>query len=264
MNELTRQRLPRLGVVILAMTAMLLSIGLVLPLDEVAWFEWLILAVFVATGIGLVARQPFARVIAALGLVAGIVLGARSQYQLWSELYVDWNVTTVLAVANAIVTTLLGFWLGVRALLVVVGRARSITITARLVGAMIFVVAANHLWLAHLYGIAWRGGFSINFSGQGTQLFGFPGWPLWHAAALLTALVMVAGPRRMLAPATYVLMVLAYLLVPLMAIALIAIEDGFDLPLFVFTILVTLLVAYLARWLRAETQGIGAATAMNG
>jgi len=33
MNELTRQRLPRLGVVILAMTAMLLSIGLVLPLD---------------------------------------------------------------------------------------------------------------------------------------------------------------------------------------------------------------------------------------
>jgi hypothetical protein len=39
------------------------------------------------------------------------------------------------------------------------------------------------------------------------------------------------------------------LLVPLMAIGMIAAFDG---PLFVFTILVSLLVAYLAWWLRAE------------
>ena len=254
MNELTRQRLPRLGVVILAITAMVLSICMLLPLDDVAWFEWLILAVFVATGIGLVARLRFARVIAALGLVAGIVLGERSQYQLWSELEIEWDVTTALAVANAIVTTMFGFWLGVRALLVVAGRARATPITARLLGAMIVVVAIDHLWLAHLYGFAWRGGFSISVSARGTQLFGFPGWPLWHVAALLTALVMIAGPRRMLARATSVLMVLVYLLVPLMAIAQIALEGGPEAPLFVFTILFTLLVAYLAWWVRADAQ----------
>ena len=250
MNELTQQRLTRLGVVVLAFTAMMLVIFLMMPFD-VAWFEWLILATVVATGVGLVRRLRFARAIAALGLVAGIVLGVRSEYQLWSELDVDWDVTTALAVANAIVTTLFGFWLAVRALLVVIGRARSTTITVRLVGAMLAVAAADHLWLARLYGMAWRGGFSISVSAQGISLFGFPGWPLWHAAALLTALVMIAGPRRMLAPATFVLMVLAYLLVPLMAIGMIAAFDG---PLFVFTILVSLLVAYLAWWLRAEAQ----------
>jgi hypothetical protein len=251
MNELTRQRLPRLGVVILAMTAMVLEIFLLLPFDHVEWFEWLILAVVLATGIGLVARQPFARIIAALGLVAGIVVGVYSEYQLWSEFDVEWDVTTALAVANAIITTLLGFWLAVRALLVVIGRVRSTTITARLVGAMLVVVAVDHLWLAHLYGMAWRGGFSINVSPQGISLFGFPGWPLWHAATLLTALVMIAGPRRMLAPATFVLMVLAYLLVPLMAIGMIA---AFEAPLFVFTIMASMLFAYLAWWLRTDAK----------
>jgi hypothetical protein len=254
MNELTRQRLPRLGVVILAMTTMLLAIGAMIPIGEVAWFEWLILAAFVATGVGLVARLRFARVIAALGLGAGLVLGVRSEFQWWSQLDVEWNVTTALAVANAIVTTLLGFWLGARAFLVVIGRARSTPITTRLVGAMIVVVTIDHLWLAYLYGFSWRGGFSISVSEQGTQLFGFPGWPLWHVAALLTALVMIGGPRRMLASATYVLMVLVYLLVPLMAVAQIGLMGGPELPLFVFTVLVTLLVAYLAWWLRTDAQ----------
>src|SRR5664279_562274 len=138
MNELTQQRLTRLGVVVLVMTAMMLVIFLMMPFD-VAWFYWLILAAIATTGIGLVRRLRFARVIAGLGLIAGIVLGVRSEYQLWSAFDVEWDVTTALAVANAIVTRLFGFWLAGRTLLVVIGRARATTITARLVGAMLVV-----------------------------------------------------------------------------------------------------------------------------
>lgn len=268
MNELTERCLPRLGVVTLAIMLMVMSILLVGPLDDVGW-GWAVIAVFATMGFGLIARARFARVIAGLACVTGLVLSVPAIYEMWSRVEIDdLDVTTVLALANSIATTLLGLWLGVRALLVILGRARTTTLTARLVGGTIVVVAANHLWLAYLYGFSWRGGFSISLATEGTRFLGFPGWPLWHVGALLAGLVLVAGPRRSITPASTALMGLSFLLVPLMCVAEMS-DHLVDVPLFMFMSAMTLLVAYLAWWLRTEARlqtryGIGAAIAMNG
>jgi hypothetical protein len=62
---------------------------------------------------------------------------------------------------------------------------------------------------------------------------GFPRWPLWHVVLLALALVMAAGPRRILAHAAAGLMLLFAALVPLVLVAAIRSDFfGLEPPLF--------------------------------
>jgi hypothetical protein len=157
-------------------------------------------------------------------------------------------------VANAIATTLLLVWLCLRAIQVLLGTTwRASVVTARLTGGVLACVTVNHLWLAAQVGVGWQGSWSINISPRGTSLLGFPGWPLWHLAVLVTALVLLAGPRRMLGGAARVLLLLFAGMVPLVIVAA-ALTGFFELGLLLLVVGTVLLPVYLAWWLRAELR----------
>lgn len=163
-----------------------------------------------------------------------------------------WELEWWLSVANAIATTLLLVWLGIRAIQVLLGRPwRASVVTARLAGGVLAVVAANHLWLAAQIGFGWQGAWSINISPQGTRLIGFPGWQIWHLVMLVAALMLLAGPRRMLRAAARVLMLLFAGMVPLVLVA--AVRTGFfELALLLLVLGMTLIPVYLWWWLSNE------------
>jgi hypothetical protein len=252
MNELTDPRgMFRLGVLITAMTVMVLSIAVIAPIDDGA-LPWLALGLLGAIGIGLVFRARFARVLGGLLALACVVfapvslIGSLAASPPLAGADLAWS----LSVANAITTTLLLMWLCICALRVVLGRPRRASvITARLAGCALAIVAAEHLWLAYQVGFASTGSWSIHISAQGTQLVGFSGWPLWHAALLIVALVMASGPRQMLGHAATVLLLLFATLVPLVIVAAVGAGLlGFELLLFELL----LLPVYLSWWLRDE------------
>ena len=80
---------------------------------------------------------------------------------------------------------------------------------------------------------------------------GFLLWPAWHAALLVVALGMAAGPRRVLGHAAMGLLLLFAALPPLVVMA--AVRTGLTemvLPL----LGMTLIPVYLSWWLRDEIK----------
>lgn len=243
----------RLGVLTTALAVLVLSLGVTAPIGGIPPWWWLALGLFGATGIGLLFRARFARVLGGLLLLACVVLAPISLIRvLASSSPVGADLMWLLSVANAIATTLLLTWMCIRAIQVLLGRPRRASVvTVRLVGGVLAVVAAYHLWLVSQVGFEWTGSWSLQISPRGTQLVGFPVWPLWHVALLVVALAMVAGPRRMLGQAATVLMLLIAGLVPLVIMA--AIRTGFfaaELPIFGMM----LIPVYLSWWLRDELR----------
>jgi hypothetical protein len=253
MDNLTDRRgMFRIGVMITAATVMVLALAATAPVDGSAVLPWLALGLLGATGIGLLVRARFARVLAGLLLLACAVAAPLSWIQLLaaSAPLMSADPAWFLSVANATATTLLLVWICLRGIRVLLGRPRRASaVTVRLVGGTLAVVAAHHLWLVHQLGATWTGSWSIHIAPQGTQLVGFPGWPLWHVALLIVALVLVAGPRRVLGRAATGLMLLFVSLVPLVIVAAIRTElVALALPIFG----ITLFPVYLSWWLRDE------------
>jgi hypothetical protein len=253
----------RLGVMVTAVAAMILALAVTAPLDGRSLPGWIALGLFGVTGIGLLRRARFARVLAGLGLLACALFTPVSLIQMLSRgVRPDgWDPMWLGFVANATATKLLVIWLCVRGIQALLGRSpRASDLTVRLVGGVLMIIAAHHLWLASQPGVAPSGTWSVNLSIDGTILVGFAGWQPWHGIALVLGLVMVAGPRRVLAPATTALVVLMAALVPLVIVAMA------DMRLFVLQVTFFGMLAfpvYLAWWLRDETHrraraGLGA------
>ena len=244
----------RLGVLTTALAVLVLSLGVTAPVGgSPPWWWWLALGSLGATGIGLLFGARVARVLGGLFLLACAVFAPISLIRaLASSSPVGADLTWFLAVANAIATTLLLTWMCIRAVQVLLGRPRRArVVTVRLVGGVLAVVAAYHLWLVSQVGFEWAGSWSIQISTRGTQLVGFPLWPLWHVALLAVALAMVAGPRRMLGQAATALMLLFAGLVPLVIVAAIRM-DFFAAELTIFGMM--LIPVYLSWWLRDELR----------
>lgn len=244
----------RIGVVITALFAMICAIALTAPVE--VGVGWCVIALLGMTGIGLLRGAWFARVLAGLLFVACAVLAPVSLIQQLAGTPSPggWDPGWALAVANALATTLLLVWLCVRAIQVLRGASgRASGVTARLAGAVLALVAVNHLWLAAQVGIGWQGSWSINISPRGTTLVGFPGWPLWHLALLVPSLVLLAGPRRVRAGAATVLMLLCAALVPLVIVAA-GLTGSFEPELILLVVGTVLVPVYLAWWLRGELR----------
>jgi hypothetical protein len=255
MDDLTARRgMFRLGVVITAMPVLVLLLAARAPIDDIALWWWISLGLFVATGIGLLFGARFARVLGGLFLLACVVLVPVSLLRTLSGApMAGASPLWFLAIANAVATTLLLTWMCIRAIQVLLGRRRASGVTVRLVGGALAVIAANHLWLASLIGFEWTGTWSIQISPEGTQLLGFPFWPLWHVALLVVALAMVAGPRRMLGHAATALMLLFASLVPLVTVVAIR-TSSIASELTIFGLGMTLIPVYLSWWLRDELR----------
>jgi hypothetical protein len=248
-----RRGMFRLGVVTTGMAVLVLSLALTAPLGEIPLWWWLALGLLGTTGIGLLLGARFARVLSGLFLLACVVFVPLSLFEtLSSSPVVGADLLWLLAIANAVATTLLMTWMCIRGILMLLGRGRrSSAVTARVVGGVFAVVAANHLWLAYLMGFEWTGYWSFNISDEGTRLVGFPFWPVWHVALLVVALAMLAGPRRMLGHAATALLLLFAILMPLMIVA--ALRTGFiAVQLTIFGMM--LIPVYLSWWLRDELR----------
>ncbi len=250
----------RIGVTITAMSAMAASLAMPLLFDSspLWWLAIAGLALLSATGIGLLVGARFARVVGGLLFLAGGVLSPISLIQVLSSTGApeSWELGWLLPVANAVATTLLLVWLCFRAIQVLLGTSRRTSVvTTRLVGFVLAVIAANHLWLAAQIGFGWQGSWTVDISTRGTQLIGFPGWQLWHLAMLVTTLVLLAAPRRMFGIAATALMVLCIGMVPLVIVA--AVRTGFlQLELLLALSGMMLLPVYLSWWLRDELRGL--------
>jgi hypothetical protein len=247
----------RIGVMTTAMAVMILPLAVTAPLDGSTLPGWIALALFGATGIGLLLRARFARVLAGLGLLACALFTPVSLIQMLTMLtggvrHEGWDPMWPGFVANATATKLLVIWLCIRGIQTLLGRApRTRDLTVRIVGGVLTIIAAHHLWLASQPGVAPSGTWSVHVSLDGTILVGFVGWQLWHGIALVLGLVMVAGPRRVLARATTALVVLFAALVPLVLVALVDMRV-FGLQVAFFGMLA--FPVYLAWWLRDEVR----------
>jgi hypothetical protein len=262
MRSIVERRTFRLGVLVLAFTAMNLSLAMTGPLDHIEWGAWLMIAAAGVTGIGLLVHARVARAIAGVAVAVAGVLTLVSLAGLPGRVtglaaLQDWTPLVLGAVANTVATALLGVWFCIRAIQALLGRPWAATlVTARLTGAALAVIAAHHLWLAAMaevgLGLGSLGGIGISISESGTQLAGFPGWPIWHCGLAIIALMMLAGPRRLVSRAATLLVVWCACLVVLVLI---------DLPqlmmlLVPFTVLLALILTYLAWWLRDEVRRV--------
>lgn len=244
-----RRGMFRIGVVLIAMSALVLAFALTGPLDPTMLWPVLALAVPVATGLGLLVGARFARGLAGLMLLAGAVILPLSLVRGLLGAPAPGELGWWLAVANAVATTALLVWLCVIGIQVVRGAPwRARVVTARLAGGALVAIAANHLWLAAQVGFGWHGSWAINVSALGTQLSGFPGWPLWHLAVLVAALALLAGRRHGLRAAATVLTVVLACLAPLALVA-IALTD-LHLLLLLLALAIPGFATALAWWLR--------------
>jgi hypothetical protein len=254
MAELTvhRRGMFRIGMVITAMSAMVLAFTLSAPLRPTMLWPLLGLAVLAATGLGLLFGARFARVLAGLLLLVcavasplALARGLRGTAPEPGEL--GWWLT----VANAVATTALLMWLCVLGIQVVRGRSwRASVITARLAGGALTAIAVDHLWLAVQIGVGWHAGWAINVSPLGTRINGFPGWQLWHLAVLASGLGLLVGPRRWLCGAATVLTLVLTSLAPLALVAVAVAVTDFHLILALPVLGIVGLSVALAWWLR--------------
>ncbi|HEX3760587.1 MAG TPA: hypothetical protein VHW23_17855 [Kofleriaceae bacterium] len=264
MKSIVERRTFRLGVLMLAFVAISLWLVLLGPVGRDVW-PWVILGVIAVVAIGLMVHARIARAVVGLGVAA---CGAIAPHTLISELCAaapldGWTPLAVLAIANAIATTALGVWLCVRAIQALLGRTWAPSlVTARLTGAVLAVAAANHLWLAAAVGARLGlsdAGFSMGLSTHGAQLAGFVGWPLWHLALAAIGLMMLAGPRRLVALAATLLVGWSALLVALVVLTSVVGIVVLDAPrlgmmLTTYAAFLAAVFAYLAWWLRDEIR----------
>jgi hypothetical protein len=241
----------RIGVLFTAVTGMILPAVFTAPIDGAAALPLLLLAGFGVTGVGLLVRARFARVLGGLLFLACAVVAPISLIgELSAGAPLEVDLAWLLAVANAIATTSLLVWMCIRAIQVLLARSHAAShVTVRVVGCALALIAANHLWLAFQVGLAWNGSWSIHVAPEGTQLVGFPLWPVWHGALLVVALVMVAGPQRVLGRAATGLLLLFAALPPLVVVA--AVHTGM-LELMLPLLGMMLIPVYLSWWLRDE------------
>lgn len=241
-----------MGIVITAMSALILVFALAGPFGGGLWL--LAPGLVFVTGIGLLLDARFARVLAGLLFLAGVVFSPLSLIRSLTGVLGGWDLLAVASIANAIATTLLITWLCARAVLVLLGKARDANAaTVRLVGGALIVIAANHLCAAARLGYDSLGAWSLRVAPEGTQLIGFPGWPLWHVAMLVVALILLVGPRHLLSKAAAVLTLLVVCLVPL-AVAGAVRSGAFEPPLLIFLVGVPLILAYVCWWLTDELR----------
>jgi hypothetical protein len=260
MRSIVERRTFRLGVLVLAFAAVSLSLAMTAPVVDLPWWLWLVNGAAVAAGIGLLVHTRVARAVAGVAVAAAGVFMAISLADVprmlirLAELDV-WMPVALLAIANAVVTTLLSLWFCIRAIQALLGRQWAATlVTARLTGAALAVIATGHLWFAAAAGVGLgldtAGGVAISLSASGAQAAGFPGWPIWHFVLGILALMMLAGPRRLVARATTLLVVWCACLPALVLID----APQIGAPIAPFVVLMTLVFTYLAWWLRDEVH----------
>jgi hypothetical protein len=252
----------RIGVVVLACTAMVLlpSLPYAFEVDPLAW---VVMGAMGAIGIGLLFRARVARVVAGLGFLAYAVAVPITL----ARTVIDGGLppessslslrgAMLLGIANAVATAALSVWLCVRALQVLRGRAlRASLATARVVGATLAVVAANHLWIAVVGGtglaLSELGALSISVSTQGTQVLGFLGWPIWHLVLLASALAMLVAPRRIVERVATLLVLWLACLIPPAIVSAVQFNIG---GIGTFFVIMVAIPVYLAWWLRDELR----------
>lgn len=257
MRSIVERRTFRLGILVLAISAMNLSLAFTMPDRELALWPWLVSAVTGAVGIGLLVVARVARIVAGLGVaLAGVLLLVSSSEMPGALIRLarldDW--TPLVALTNPVVTTALSLWFCIRAIQVLLGRQWAATlVTARLTGAALAVIAAHHLWFAAAMriGLGLESiGITISVSPGGTQLAGFPGWPIWHVVLAILALLMLAGSPRLIARAATLLVVWCACLPVLVLID----APQLGMQMVAFAGLLTLAFTYLAWWLRDEVH----------
>lgn len=257
-----QRRRHRVGVVFLALAAIVVALapygGSGSPGEYVVGVA--VLAILAATGIGLLFDARPARIggAAVLAIVAVVEVVGLVKMLVTRLPHITWELQQSLALANALASTVLLLWLQARAIQVLLDRPlRGGAITARIAGGALAIIAASHLSLTLAYGFAWdglEGSWALTISTSGTQLFGFPGWPVWHAALLAVACALLLGRGRLLRLAATSAMVLFALLFPLVLYTTMQspFPSPFDLAPVLLSAVLGLVPAYLFWWLRSE------------
>jgi hypothetical protein len=221
---------------------------------------WPIVAIMSAIGVGLLFDVTAARVAATVLLVlsAGADAFGLIRALILTLPHWTWELGPWLWLANAVATALFLFWLHIRAIQVLLDRPlRQPSLTARLAGGALAVVALAHLHSAHAAGLVWGsfdGTWSLSISATGTRLAGFPGWVPWHAALLLVSallLLLRRGRLRLAATCLTALFVLLALLFFAMGV-MSALAEHLGAQMASFAVVLALVPAYLAWWLRDE------------
>lgn len=261
MNEALggRRGTARIGGIFLAMAALTLAMAVSVA-AEAALLIAIPAVLLGGTGIGLLVDARPARLVASLLLLACVVMLPLSLGNTLMQVSGPLEARRLLAAASAVATTVLLMWLCFRGLQVVRGKSLPASVfTARLTGGALAVIAGNHLWEAAVTG-SWGLGayesFAFRISTQGTALYGFPGWPLWHLAALAIAAILLVGRRPALGRAVTALAGLFACLVPLSLVAMVRMRMSMrELSLFIPVLALGLLPALLCWWLREELIG---------
>lgn len=261
MNDVQRGRrgVKRIGGLFLAVAAIFL--GLCLSGPSVIPLMTIPLVIFGATGGGLLVGSRAASIAAQVLLLVCMILGPLGLVgALVSTRAAALDGRWLLAIGNAIFTTALWAWICFRGLQVLRGKdLRAAVFTSRLTGVALAAIAADHLYEAVLLesrasGLASSGSFAFRIGLEGTALYGFTGWPLWHLALLLTAAVLLAAPRPRLVKAAGALAGLFALVLPLSLAALSKLNEH-ELAMFAPLLVMMLLPILLAWWLREELIG---------
>jgi hypothetical protein len=240
MDELTRLRTSRVGVLLLLFATVLAVVVLTFGMVEVL----LVSVPLAAVGVGLVRCMHVARILAGV-VFAVVVVG--SPLLLISD-FVDVGAHLFATeIIDATAATTLAVWLGVRALLVLRGKpSGNGLITARVVGGALLAIAVVHLswWQRDM-----TAGVSLWISTDNVEIFGFTAWPIWHGALAVTALALLFAPRVIVAHVAAALVALLAALV-----ALVIVSPTRDRMIDVIALAIALPPAYLAWWLRAELR----------
>lgn len=249
----------RIGGLFLAVAAMFLGASFAGP--SVVPLMAIPLVIFGATGVGLVVGARAATIAAQVLLLVCMIGGPVGLVgALAHDGAAALDGRRLLAIGNAIFTTALWAWICFRGLQVLRGKdLRAAVFTSRLTGVALAAIAANHLYEAALMdvgasGLAPSGSFAFRIGLEGTALYGFAGWPLWHVALLFTAAVFLVAPRPRLVKAAGALAGLLAVVLPLSLGALAGLSEG-ELAMFAPVLAMMLLPVLLAWWLREELIG---------
>lgn len=257
-------RLPKLGVLLVLFAGFILFVGEIgLGFGGGAGVLYLcFIVLFLASGIGLIARAQWARwsaggVFLLIGLASLWQSGSLLSEQLPNMV---WTLESVLWLANAVLTSALFCWLSYRAILTLIDPERPPSLwTPRLVGLVVAVASLAHLAVALTLGGKVDGiGMFMSLSSDGIRLLGFWGWPLYHVAGVLVGLGLLVGNARVSNAASAGLVVLVGVLAPSAALALLDFASA--MPVFgIATMLLfmglPLILVYLCWWLLRELGG---------
>lgn len=165
-----------------------------------------------------------------------------------------------MALANACGASLLIIWLSWRAVALLAGwrftdPRRGPRLTSIWVGLALIASSVNHLWVATQTADWTAGGFAVSLSPSGLSMYGFFGWPIWHGATLVAALVLVSGWRTGQRCAAFALSGVWVLAIPLiLMLRMVWAESPFGLSLLLIGGFLPLLMATLSWWLAQELR----------